>query len=308
MNNDPLVSIITPTFNRAHLISRAIRSVQAQTCQNWELWVVDDQSTDDTERVVKSFNDQRINYLRHETNRGASAARNTGIKASRGKYVAFLDSDDEWIPSKLESQLALFQTASTKLGLVYSAFVRIQDDHKTLWQPSLRGFIYDEIIQDIFDLGILFVVTREALDFASGFDEALPALEDYDLFLRISQNYEADFVDEVTVIVHQASREDRLSNNLQRETLSFELLLHKHLSELERNRRTLARWLAKAGGLCCLCGEFKKERFYYTQSLKAWPFQLKPLLHVFLTYLPGFHEAFFAFWRKVYWRLHKTKL
>lgn len=306
MNNLPIVSIITPSYNRAHLIRRAIHSVLAQTYQDWELWIVDDHSADDTERVVKAFSDQRIHYLRHEANCGASAARNTGIKASRGKYVAFLDSDDEWMPSKLEKQLALFQTGSTHLGLVYSACVRIQDGKESAWRPSLRGFVYDKIMQGTFDLGILFVVSRAALDFAGGFDESLPALEDYDLFLRISQKYEADFIEDVTVIVHQASGEDRLSNNLKRQILSFEVLLQKHFRDLERNRRTLAMWLAKAGGLCCLCGEIKKERWYYTRSLKAWPFQLKPLLHVVLSCGPGLHQAFFTFWRRVYWRSKKT--
>ena len=92
----PTVTIIIPTYNRAHLLGRAIRSVLTQTFHNWELIVVDDASTDNTKEVAYSFQDPRIHYLCHETNRGGPAARNTGIREARGLYIAFLDSDDEW--------------------------------------------------------------------------------------------------------------------------------------------------------------------------------------------------------------------
>lgn len=100
----PTVSVVIPTYNRAHLVGRAIQSVLNQTYQDFEIIVVDDGSTDNTEEVVKSFNDPRIRYIRHDQNRGGSAARNTGIKMARGEYIAFQDSDDEWLPEKLESR------------------------------------------------------------------------------------------------------------------------------------------------------------------------------------------------------------
>jgi len=98
---NPTVSVIIPTYNRAHLLDRAIRSVLDQTYQDFELIVVDDGSSDPTAEVIATFADPRIYYLRHEKNRGAAAARNTGIEASQGDYVAFLDSDCEWLPKKL---------------------------------------------------------------------------------------------------------------------------------------------------------------------------------------------------------------
>ena len=101
----PVVSVIIPTYNRAHLIGRAIRSVLDQTYQDWELIVVDDASTDDIPGIVKGFTDGRVKYIRHDENKGAAAARNTGIQAARGAYIAFLDSDDEWLPEKLERQV-----------------------------------------------------------------------------------------------------------------------------------------------------------------------------------------------------------
>ena len=102
----PVVSVIIPTFNRASLLQDAIDSVSAQTFGDWELWVVDDGSTDDTEVVVRSVPDPRIQYVRQD-NQGVGAARNLGIDCARGDWIAFLDSDDMWLPNCLEAKLEL---------------------------------------------------------------------------------------------------------------------------------------------------------------------------------------------------------
>jgi glycosyltransferase involved in cell wall biosynthesis len=95
-----------------------MRSVLAQTSQDWELIIVNDGPADDTERVVRGFKDSRIHYLQHQTNRGGSAARNTGICTARGDYVAFLHSDDEWVPTKLQKQLAFFRSIGDGVTVV----------------------------------------------------------------------------------------------------------------------------------------------------------------------------------------------
>jgi glycosyltransferase involved in cell wall biosynthesis len=105
----PLVSVIIPTYNRETLILRAIDSVLRQTYQNFELIVVDDKSTDGTQQVLSSIRDPRLRVLRHSTNSGPPATRNTGINAASGEYLAFLDSDDEWLEQKLEVQLAVMR-------------------------------------------------------------------------------------------------------------------------------------------------------------------------------------------------------
>lgn len=106
MNNHGLVSIITPTYNCGRFIAETLRSVQAQTYTNWEMIIVDDFSTDNTRKVVEQFaNDPRIKYHCLERNSGASVARNTGLKLAKGRWIAFLDSDDLWLPEKLERQI-----------------------------------------------------------------------------------------------------------------------------------------------------------------------------------------------------------
>ena len=104
-----LVSVIIPTYNRAKLLKRAIESVLNQTFQDFELIVVDDGSTDDTKEIVKSFNNQKIIYIYQENFGGAALPKNVGIKMAQGKYIAILDSDDEWLPEKLQKQVTLFE-------------------------------------------------------------------------------------------------------------------------------------------------------------------------------------------------------
>lgn len=104
-----LVSIIMPTYNCGRFIGESIRSVLTQTYTNWELLIVDDCSTDNTAEVVAAFTDPRIHYQRNEHNSGAAVTRNTALRMVKGRYIAFLDSDDLWLPEKLEKQIAFMQ-------------------------------------------------------------------------------------------------------------------------------------------------------------------------------------------------------
>jgi len=104
-----LVSVIMPSYNTAKFIGESIKSVLAQTYTNWELIIVDDCSTDDTDRVVAEFTDPRIRYLKNEKNSGAAVSRNYALREARGKWIAFLDSDDLWLPEKLEKQIAFME-------------------------------------------------------------------------------------------------------------------------------------------------------------------------------------------------------
>lgn len=117
---DNLVSIIMPAFNNAGYICESIDSVLAQTYTDWELWVVDDGSTDNTADVVKKFKDRRIHYVKQAKNKGVAAARNLGIEKSQGRFLAFLDSDDIWLPEKLEKQLAFMNRK--KCGMSYTEY------------------------------------------------------------------------------------------------------------------------------------------------------------------------------------------
>ena len=121
----PAVSVIIPTYNRAEFLRLAITSVLNQTFQDFEIIVVDDASEDHTHEVMNNLNDKRIKYIRHEVNKRVSAARNTGVLHSSGDYIAFLDDDDEWLPSKLQRQVALLEDSTSTCGGVYTLRIDI---------------------------------------------------------------------------------------------------------------------------------------------------------------------------------------
>ncbi|MFH0825315.1 MAG: glycosyltransferase [Pseudomonadota bacterium] len=197
----PLVSVIIPTFNRVGVIRRAVDSVLAQTFHDFELIVVDDGSSDNTQQVLDTYGG-RIRVLRQE-NRGVSAARNAGIAASNGELVAFLDSDDEWMPEKL-----FHQTAGAKEK---ESFVRHTDeiwmmDGKVMPQKAYHrkqgGRFFERALERCLISPSSVMLSRELLDRVGWFDESLPAAEDYDLWLRITAFHEVDFVDMPLVVKH----------------------------------------------------------------------------------------------------------
>ncbi len=209
----PSVSVILPTYNRACLVGRAIRSVLAQTAQNLELIVVDDGSRDDTTRVVHGFNDIRIRYICHQANRGVSAARNTGICNSQGEYIAFLDSDDEWLPQKLERQLEVFAKSELPdLGIVVCGVESYQPDGtRQIVVPTMRGHIYEQVIAGKVTPLVtpIFCVPRSIVDAGILFDETLPTHTDWDFLAKICRRNTVDLVAEP--LVRRYYLEDRLS-------------------------------------------------------------------------------------------------
>ena len=127
---DGLVSVIMPSCNTGRFIEESIQSVINQTYKNWELLIVDDCSTDDTDEVVKRFNDNRIKYIKNEKNRGAAITRNRAIQEANGEWVAFLDSDDLWLPKKLDHQIKFMK----KYNLVFSyhEYIKINEESNSL--------------------------------------------------------------------------------------------------------------------------------------------------------------------------------
>ena len=242
--NRPRVSIVIPTYNRANLLDRSIRSVLNQTYQEFELIVVDDASTDNTSDVITKFHDERIKFIRHDKNRGAGAARNTGIKAARYGYLAFHDSDDEWLPYKLEKQMRLFETLPLTVGVVYADMWKVEEGkrthlssphvmpkHKITSRPSLRYRLFGIGIQST-------VVRKECLTAAGLFDESLPALEDSEFLIRVSAHYDLYHIHEPLVNYYQTP--DGLMHSAAKVATAWQLILDKHREEILRDRRTLA--------------------------------------------------------------------
>jgi glycosyltransferase involved in cell wall biosynthesis len=203
----PLVSVVIPVYNRAHLLGRAIRSVLAQTFVDLELLVVDDGSSDGIADVVGSFGDPRLRLVRLPRRGGVARARNVGMGQARGDLGAFLDSDDEWLPSKLEQQIARLRQHSAGHTVVSCQFVRYNDLTRRLTAPVSafsRGDSFDQIVRGRAPIPSCLVVPRAALEAVGGLDEGLPTFADYELLLRLA---DASIlfveVDEVLVIKHE---------------------------------------------------------------------------------------------------------
>ena len=208
VNYNPLVSIIVPTFNRAQLVKEAISSVLNQTYRNFEIIVIDDNSTDNTAELISKINDGRIYYFRLKKNQGAPAARNLGLKKASGQLIAFLDSDDQWVSKKLEKQIALFEREQ-QIGLVYTGIKFINSQFERILVPKVRGDISKSILKKNYVGPTSSVVIKKALiDEVGGFDVTLPSCQDWDLFIRIGQVCEIDYIAEPLVLYfeHEGTR------------------------------------------------------------------------------------------------------
>ena len=198
----PMVSIVLPTHNRAHLLGEAMASVLAQTFPDWELIVVDDGSTDRTREIVAAYaaRDRRISYVA-QANGGDAAARNTGIRRAKGRLIAFLDDDDLWQPEKLQRQLALLN-ANPRLGFVYCPMlVQYPDGHRQGTKPARRWpDTWEALLAHSF-IPMTTLVRRECFDVCGVFDESLRRACDYDLWVRITRRFAFQGTDEALAIV-----------------------------------------------------------------------------------------------------------
>lgn len=200
----PTVSVVMAAKNYGRFIAQAIESVLAQTFAGWELVVVDDGSSDDTEAVVRPFLvDHRVRYVRSDT-LGQSRAKNLGLGLTTGAFVAFLDADDAWLPTKLARQLATLD-ADPAVGVVFSGR-RIIDEAGTelpaAAPPSAdhRGDVLGAIFRKNFVCFSSAVVRRAVFDHVGGFDPTLDLAIDYDLWLRVATHYRFDFAPEPLVL------------------------------------------------------------------------------------------------------------
>ena len=215
----PLVSVIIPTFNRARLIVRTIESVLAQSYQNMEIIVVDDASTDNTGAVVQHISDPRIKYFQLETNGGPSKARNAGVEQARGEFVAFLDSDDEWDPQKIELQLAAIKQQADPYHVVCYTQATVVGNDSSYLLPT-RGITKGEPVGDYVLCGndgliqTSSVMLSHELAIAYPFPTDQTIFEDWDLFLRLDNDgVKWLYLDQPLIHWHNDAREDRLTSS-----------------------------------------------------------------------------------------------
>jgi len=283
----PKVSVIIPTYNRAKFLSLALASVLNQTFQDFEIIIVDDNSQDNTQEFVTDFDDKRIKYIRHETNKGVAASRNTGVISSDGEYIAFLDDDDEWLPHKLEVQVDLLEKSSSIIGAVYSGAFKVESSNGNVLAqhtPKKRGDVFNEmIVGNCAGPTSTLLLRRECFEKVGLFDVNIGFGEDYDMWLRISQGYHFDYIEEP--LVRYSIQNNGLSNNYEIRLKGAEALLSKHEQLYETNRKNYSYRYFSIGVLYCYNGNIKRGREIFFKAVKLYPFEIRYYYNLCLSLL-----------------------
>ena len=245
----PLVSVVIPTCNRAGLLKRAVNSVVGQTYARLEIIVVDDASTDNTREIVRGFKDDRIRYLRHDENRGGSAARNTGVDAATGQYIAFLDDDDEWVPQMMQKQLDALQGFDAVLCTC------IVNGRSMAKQQPKSVVALEDLKRNPYAVGGTGVLMANAPIIKElRFDEQLPIHQDWDLFIRLAQRCDIAYLNE-PLLIYNEGLHDRITNK--RANLTLEQL-EPYMRMLEKHKSFFGRsWYNRHIASILLYGFFK---------------------------------------------------
>lgn len=274
------ISVIVPSFNSEAYISEAVRSVLAQTWQNWELIIIDDGSTDRTKEMMQPFlEDERIRYY-SKPNGGAASARNCGIRKSNGNLIAFLDSDDFWLPEKLEKQVACFREYP-EIGVCGTGMRIIDPEGRILSQgsvPEFHGNPFPTILEYSLANMTTAMIRRDVLDQAGPFDETLgKAPEDYEFWLRVGKYAIFHVMSEPLACYRYGhGNTSEVYNELRRE-LTIREILPRFLKEQDGyryvNRRQVRRVIAGSYKYRGDAGKtWRTQAFWYCRSILAWPF------------------------------------
>jgi len=296
MNNSPLVSIVIPTYNHAPMLQRALATVVEQTYQNWNAIVVNNFSTDNTLDVVAAFNDPRIQCVNFRNNGVIGASRNEGIAIATGKYVAFLDSDDTWFPTKLEQCVEILESGS---DLVCHAEYWIDESGKSrlvAYGPSEAATHHNLIYKGNRISTSATVVRAALLKEVNGFDISpeLISTEDYDLWIRLAAKSDKfAFISEPLGEYHR--HDNNVSANIEKHLAAELAILEKHFSANTRFENMIARRRRKALAYYGAGRSLHRTRKHflalqkYSRSLIIWPISLRLYAAVMLS-LMGFFK------------------
>lgn len=277
-----LASVVIPAHNRSKSISAAIESVVAQTWSDLEVIIVDDGSTDDTVHVVEEWagSDSRIHLVRLDQRRGAQAARNTGIWAARGEWIAFLDSDDQWLPESLE--LRLQQAIEKGRRVVHSECYILHPgatEPQLMGIPRVEGRAHRELLRRPGPVYPSLLVHKEALARIGYLDEGILSYEEWDAVISLSKHYEFGWVSTPTFI-YDCRHEGTMSKNLLLGAVGYEQVITKHrwsiLSQL--GPKALATHYQRATNLYHAAGDGEKARRCRQKAVALWPFRPRAIL------------------------------
>jgi glycosyltransferase involved in cell wall biosynthesis len=277
------VDVIIPTFNRATKVVRAITSVLEQKFNDFHIMLVDDGSNDNTHEAVSKFRDS-LTYIEHPTNKGVSAARNTGIAQSNSPFIAFLDSDDYWLPEKLSVQIQFFEENPRAIACqteeIWIRNGRPANPKKIHLKPS--GDIFEPSLKRCLVSPSAVMFKRSLIEEIGLFDETLPACEDYDLWLRIACRYPIYLLKE-HLVVKEGGHPDQLSGRFDGMDRFRIKAMVKLIESGVLNKRQLRATVDELSHKCRIYGNGCLKRKKSVEA--AYYLQLPETLHQ--RYLPG---------------------
>ena len=230
MEEKNLVSVVIPTYNREACIKKAILSVLNQTYRNLEVIVVDDCSSDNTVEIVNTLNDYRVSCIVNENNRGACYSRNRGVEAAKGTIIAFEDSDDIWLPNKLEKNIEVME--KNNADVVFSSYVL----NEKVVHPEIDLNQCDNKVKTLFlntCIGTPTLVIKKDVFEREKFDERLPRFQDYDLAIRLALKYKIIFIPEVLVKAYASG--DGITKNNEAAVVALKRIYKKHYKTIEND-------------------------------------------------------------------------
>lgn len=305
---NPKVSVIIPTYNRANLLPRAIKSVLNQTFKDFELIIIDDGSTDNTKQIVEDFQkrESKIKYVWQENSGGPANSVNSGLKIARGEYVALLENDDEWLPEKLEKQLEVFQCSKKKnLGFVGCNVLIINERAKTVEKEDLPSYDNNVFLKKLlagkffFNLSML-IFKRENLNKIGFFDKDLKLAADQDICLRMAKRYNFDFVPIPLVKVYIHGENVSRTSSYHHQLIEWLHMTEKHQDLYKKYPKIYSYRMKHLGTLYALLGDCKLGRHFFISSITIYPLNLKSYLNFLISFLGSkTFEAFFNLRKKL---------
>lgn len=276
----PTVSVIIPTYNREKFIGAAVKSVLDQTFKDFEIIVVDDGSTDGTADVVKEFSSEKIRYI-YQPNQGRSRARNHALELAKGRYLAFLDSDDLYLPEKLGMQVD-FMDKRPDCGMVYTSAHCIDENGNSLphvYEARVSGWIYKDIaffVPVTITLPTV-MARREVFEVVGGFDENMERFEDTDMWRRISKTFQIGAMQTYTCLLRTHHENSLITQNPEKILAAIEYYVKKINREdvdvgwLVR-RRGIAKLYTYYGGALMSIPAWRNQGYLLLlKAVRSWP-------------------------------------
>lgn len=275
-----LVSAVVTTCKRKpDIIRRAVDSILSQTYSPIEIIVVDDSPADwperDSVRDCLTCEYERINYIRHEKNQGACVARNTGLAAAKGEYIAYLDDDDEWLPQKIEKEMAAFR--GEKTAMVYCGQRRFNDKNQSFRDINAKAVSGDAVkmllLGNFVGSTSIPLIKTECLREIGGFDKLLKSAQDYDVWMRLAMKYEFRWVEEPLVIYHIHENE-QISKSAANKIAGSEYLQVKYAELIEADRDASWAYPIKLAPYYSVAGDYAKAMELWKGAVKKCPEKL----------------------------------